>query len=263
MKKFYLAAALLMASTTAYAGNSVAFDVNGQRVRIDVPNSCDTLSCIRIQAPGLSKTPIKLNNINWNKLFNNDDDDDSADSAPATPAATPAASPAPPAPAAVVTAPQSRPAPAVTSQASAPAPVAATPSPQPKTIATTTPAPVPAPATPAAKPVAQPAPAVAVAAAPLPAATTPIGVWRTEDDKGNVRIEQCGADLCGYAVGSGEKILIHMKPTASKWIGRIHDPDSDRDYDSSIAMKGPNRLKVRGCALGGLFCGGQIWKRVS
>lgn len=259
MKKFYLAAALLMASTTAYAGNSVAFDINGQKVRIDVPNSCDTLSCIQIQAPGLSKTPIKLNNINWNKLFNNndDDDDDSADSAPATPAA----SPAPPAPAAVVTAPQSRPAPAVTSQPSTPAPVAATPSPQPKTIATTTPAPAPAPATPAATVVAQPAPAVA--AAPPPVATTPIGVWRTEDDKGNVRIEQCGADLCGYAVGSGEKILIHMKPTASKWIGSIHDPDSGRDYDSSIAMKGPNRLKVRGCALGGLFCGGQIWKRVS
>src|SRR6185437_12616709 len=147
MKKFYLAAALLMASTTAYAGNSVAFDINGQKVRIDVPNSCDTLSCIQIQAPGLSKTPIKLNNINWNKLFNNDDDDDdSADSAPATPAT----SPAPPAPAAVVTAPQARPAPAVTSQASTPAPVAATPSPQPKTIATTTPAPALAPATPAA-----------------------------------------------------------------------------------------------------------------
>ena len=258
MKTFYLAAALLMASTTAYAGNSVAFDINGQKVRIDVPHSCDTLSCIQIQAPGLSRTPIKLNNINWNKLFNNDDDDDDrADSAPATPAT----SSAPPAPAAVVTAPQAGPAPAVTPQASTPAPVAATPSSQPKTIATTTPAPAPAPATSTATAVAQPAPAVA--AAPPPAATTPIGVWRTEDDKGNVRIEQCGADLCGYAVGSGEKVLIHMKPTASKWIGRIHDPDSDRDYDSSIAMKGPNRLKVRGCALGGLFCGGQIWKRVS
>lgn len=256
MKTFYLAAALLMVSTTAYAGNSVAFDINGQKVRIDVPHSCDTLSCIQIQAPGLSKTPIKLNNINWNKLFNTDDDDDSADSTPAT-------SPAPPAPAAVVTAPQARPAPAVTPQASTPAPVAATPSPQPKTIVTTTPAPPLAPATPAAKPVAQPAPAVAVATAPPPAATTPIGVWRTEDDKGNVRIERCGANLCGYAVGSGEKILINMKPTASKWIGRIHDPDSGRDYDSSIAMKGLNRLKVRGCAFGGLFCGGQIWKRVS
>ncbi|MGH6714689.1 MAG: DUF2147 domain-containing protein [Bradyrhizobium sp.] len=257
MKKFYLAAALLMASTTAYAGNSVAFDINGQKVRIDVPHSCDTLSCIQIEAPGLSKTPIKLNTINWNKLFNNDDDDDDdADSAPAAPAASPAA----PAPAAVVTAPQARPAPAVTSQASSPAPMAATPPSQPKTIATTTPARTPAPA-PAATAVAQPAPAVA--AAPPPPATTPVGVWRTEDDKGNVRIEQCGADLCGYTVGSGDKILINMKAKASKWVGRIHDPDSGRNYDSSIAMKGPNRLKVRGCAFGGLFCGGQTWKRVS
>jgi uncharacterized protein (DUF2147 family) len=180
--------------------------------------------------------------------------------AEAAPAA-PAASPAPPAPAAVVSAPQAAPAPAVAPQASTPAQVAATPSSQPKAIAAATPARTPAPATPAAA--VRPAPTVAAAAAPPPVATTPVGIWRTEDNKGNVRIEQCGADLCGYAVGSGEKILINMKPRASKWIGRIHDPHSGRNYDSSIAMKGPNRLKVRGCAFGGLFCGGQTWKRVS
>jgi uncharacterized protein (DUF2147 family) len=28
-------------------------------------------------------------------------------------------------------------------------------------------------------------------------------------------------------------------------------------------MKGPNLLKVQGCAFGGLFCGGQTWKRVA
>lgn len=255
MKTFYLAAALLMTSTAAFAGNSVALDINGQKVRIDVPQRCDTLSCIQIEAPGLSKTPIKLNNINWNKLFNNDDDEDeTADSAPA-------ASPVAPTPTAVVSAPQAGPAPAVASEASAPSPVAAAPTSKPATIATTTPAPARAPAAPAATAVAQPAPAVI--AAPPPAATTPIGIWRTEGDKGNVRITQCGGNLCGYAVGSGKAILINMKPTAAKWIGRIHDPESGRNYNSSIAMKGPNRLKVRGCAFGGLFCGGQIWRRVS
>ena len=62
---------------------------------------------------------------------------------------------------------------------------------------------------------------------------------------------------------SGEKILINMKPQDSKWTGQIHDPDSGRNYDSTIAMKGTNTLKVQGCAFGGMFCGGQIWKRVS
>ncbi|MGH6681782.1 MAG: DUF2147 domain-containing protein [Bradyrhizobium sp.] len=258
MKTFYLAAALLMTSTAAYASNSVAFDINGQKVRIDVPQRCDTLSCVQIEAPGLSKTPIKLNTINWNKLFNSDDDDDdTANSAPATPAASPVA----PAPAAVVSAPQAGPAPAVASQASTPAPTAAAPGSKPATIATITPAPARTPAAPAATAVAHRAPAVA--AAPPPAAATPVGIWRTEGDKGNVRITQCGANLCGYALGSGEKILINMKPGASKWIGRIHDPDSGRNYNSSIAMQGPNRLKVRGCVFGGLFCGGQIWRRVS
>jgi uncharacterized protein (DUF2147 family) len=54
-----------------------------------------------------------------------------------------------------------------------------------------------------------------------------------------------------------------MKPSDSKWVGQIHDPDSGRNYESMIAMKGANALRVQGCAFGGLFCGGQIWNRVS
>ena len=60
-----------------------------------------------------------------------------------------------------------------------------------------------------------------------------------------------------------EKILINMKPDGAKWTGRIHDPDSGRNYNSTIAMKGPNAMRVQGCAFGGMFCGGQTWKRVS
>jgi uncharacterized protein (DUF2147 family) len=105
------------------------------------------------------------------------------------------------------------------------------------------------------------------------AATTPLGLWRTEDNKGNpkgnVRVEQCGANICGYGEKNGEKtkdlVLINMKPSSdnSKWTGRIHDPNSGKDYDSTIALEGPNQLKVQGCALGGLFCGGTTWKRIN
>jgi uncharacterized protein (DUF2147 family) len=102
-----------------------------------------------------------------------------------------------------------------------------------------------------------------VVAAPAPVANTPIGVWATEENKGNVRVEQCGASLCGYAEKTNERILINMKPEGAKWSGRIHDPDSGRNYDSTIAMKGPNAMRVQGCAFGGMFCGGQTWKRVS
>jgi hypothetical protein len=44
-----------------------------------------------------------------------------------------------------------------------------------------------------------------------------------------------------------------MKHEDSK-VGRIHDPNSGRDYESII---------VQGWAFGGLFSGGQTWKRVS
>jgi uncharacterized protein (DUF2147 family) len=102
-----------------------------------------------------------------------------------------------------------------------------------------------------------------VAAAPAPAANTPIGVWAVEDNKGNVRVEQCGANLCGYAEKNNELILVNMKPDGAKWSGRIHDPESGKNYDSTIALKSPTALRVQGCALGGMICGGQTWKRVS
>ena len=130
----------------------------------------------------------------------------------------------------------------------------------PSVDTTTQPAPVAAPAPIAAAPAYAPAP---VAAAPVQAANTPLGVWATEENKGNVRVEQCGTNLCGYAEKSNERILINMKPDGARWSGRIHDPDSGRNYDSTIAMKGPNAMRVQGCAFGGMFCGGQTWKRVS
>jgi hypothetical protein len=240
MNKLYFAAALLMASTAAHAGNSISFEIDGQKIHIEAPKNCDQLSCIQITAPGLSKSSFNLKNLN---LKNSGDDDDVADAAPAPKTA----------PAAPVTAPL------------APAPVASNPQ-APTAVASTTPAPVTnyvAPAAPAPSAAApatpQPAP---VAAAPAPASTTPLGNWATEEDKGNVRIEACGTNLCGYADKTGEKILINMKPEGTKWTGRIHDPDSGKDYDSTIAMRGANTLKVQGCAFGGLFCGGQTWKRV-
>jgi uncharacterized protein (DUF2147 family) len=112
----------------------------------------------------------------------------------------------------------------------------------------------------------QPDPA---AVTPVQSANTPLGLWLTEEKEGKVRIEQCGANLCGYAVdaksnGNGEQILINMKPgTDAKWRGRIHDPKSGSNYDSTIALKSPDALRVQGCAFGGMFCGGQTWSRLN
>jgi uncharacterized protein (DUF2147 family) len=247
MKKLYILAALLMATTSAHAGNGISFQINGERIHVEAPRNCNALSCIRITAPGYSGT---VGNIDLKGVGSKSkDDDDFADTTPARPASAPA-------PARI--------------QAAAPQPAApvanyVAPAPAPTTVASTAPvqadvaAPVPAPVAVTA-PTAQPAP---VAAAPVSDPNSPLGVWATEENKGDVRIEACGSNLCGYAVKSGEKILISMKPEGGKWTGRIHDPDSGRNYDSTMAMKGTTTLRVQGCAFGGMFCGGQTWKRVS
>jgi uncharacterized protein (DUF2147 family) len=251
MNKLTIAATTIFLASTAaaHAGNSISFQIEGQHIRIETPRNCASLNCVTIVAPGLSDKPIKLNDINLKGLGSKDDDADTTP-APATtaqPAPAPVQQPVQQAP--VQAAPPALAAPAAT-VAAAPATVSESTS----QAASVAPAPAPVAVAPA------PAP---VAAAPVAAPSSPIGVWATEENKGNVRVEPCGANLCGYAEKTNERILINMKPDGSKWSGRIHDPDSGRNYDSTIAMRGPNALRVQGCAFGGMFCGGQTWKRVS
>jgi hypothetical protein len=163
----------------------------------------------------------------------------------------------------------------------APAPVPAAPAPaEPSTATaavapteTTTPAAVPSAPAPQVQQEPPPAPRPSVAAiAPPPASDpdSPLGVWQTEkkDGKdGKVRIEPCGPNLCGYSIDkktgrNGEQVLINMRPGNNKWTGRIVDPSSGSKYDSTIALKGTDRLRVQGCAFGGMFCGGQTWTRL-
>ncbi len=248
------AAALFLASTAAaHAGNSISFQIEGQRIRIETPRNCASLDCVTIVAPGLSDKPIKLNNINLKGLGGSKDDDVDTTPAPAPTTAQPVPAPVQQQPV-QSTAPA---APAVTTPTAPAGTVAAAPS---AGVDNTQAAPVAAHAPVPAPVAAAPAP---VAAAPVAAATSPIGLWATEENKGNVRVEQCGPNLCGYAEKTNERILINMRPEGSKWSGRIRDPNSGRNYDSTISMKGPNAMRVQGCAFGGMFCGGQTWKRVS
>ena len=241
MKRLYVIAALLMASTAAHAGNSISFEIEGHKIRIEAPNNCEQLSCIQISAPSLSGSGFVFKDIRSNRF--DEEVTPKADPPAQKPLSAPvdqAAAPRPSVAAADRTPPAST---AVASTASAPA--------------------VSESVTPPTQSATAPAAPKQTAAAPVAASTTPLGVWATEENKGTVRIEPCGQNLCGYAVKTGEKILINMTPAEAKWTGQIHDPDSGRTYDSNIAMKGPNALRVQGCAFGGMFCGGQTWSRVS
>jgi len=254
-RTFYFAAAtaLLMTSSAAQAGEGFSFNLDGQKMRIEAPRNCNSLSCLSVTKNG---EPVDMKNmdIKGRKAY-----DDAA--ATSSPAPAPPAPPAPPAAAANNAAA----APAADTRSERVTGLPSTPPDRSSTVA----APAPAPVANAAPP-APPAPRMQEAAA---AAATPLGLWQTEDNKGNkkgnVRFEQCGANLCGYGEKNGEKskdlVLINMKPSSdnSKWTGRIHDPSSDKDYDSTITMEGPNQLKVQGCALGGIFCGNTTWTRIN
>jgi uncharacterized protein (DUF2147 family) len=271
MRKFVVIAALLMASASAAQAGSFSFNVEGQKVRVQIPRGCSSLSCINVSAPGLA-----------DKFKNKDDDSSTSTTTATAPAAAPAPAPAP-APQVAAAPPV---APAAAPQAAPKVTVLAPPTAEPTAVAPTMSAPAPTLATPEVS--AQPAPAPVVAApapapvqmaavpaapvataAPAPvqqAATTPLGIWMSEKKEGKIRIEECGGNLCGYAIekngANGAKVLINMKPRGEKWVGRIHDTRSGGTYDSTIALRGNDKLKVQGCAMGGMFCGGETWTRI-
>ena len=274
MMWLFAIAAFLMASTAARA--QYTFEYGGRTIRIDPDRGT-------VSIPG-----VYDNTGRRSKRSRNDQETprkqapEQAKIDPQPPAAATPMSPAPTEPAAPLA--------KTTPDKTAPEPSAATANVTP--AGTSTPAQPPAAAppiqqneVPAAKPVPPPVVATAppVAPAPVPPAPTspapavlavqsansPLGVWLTEEKEGKVRIEQCGANLCGYSVdpksnGNGEQVLINMKPGKdAKWNGRIFDPNSGSSYDSTIALKGSDTLRVQGCAFGGMFCGGQTWSRLN
>jgi len=246
-------AALLLASPAAQA--QYQFDYGGRTIRIDPDRGT-------VSIPGVYD--------NTGRHKHNRDSDHARKPAPdqakVDPQATPQA-PADQAPAAATVPADSA---AVAPAASAPvAPVQQDTAPAaPPVVATAPVAPAPAPAPPSPAPVQQQQAAIPPASTAAPA-NSPLGLWLTEEKEGKVRIEQCGANLCGYSVDkksnqNGEQVLINMKPGKdAKWSGRILDPNTGSTYDSTIALKGSDSLRVQGCAFGGMFCGGQNWTRIN
>jgi uncharacterized protein (DUF2147 family) len=254
MKKLFALAAFLLVSTAAQA--QYTFEYGGRTIRIDPDRGT-------VSIPGV------YDNSGQRAKRSRDDQDydrsrkqtpDQAKIDPQAPAAGPA--PAAQAPAPATTLPEPSTANATPADNAAPAqPPASAPQVQQDATPAARPAPPPV--------VATTAPAPQPPAPPVQAANSPLGVWLTEEKEGKVRIEQCGANLCGYSVDSksnqnGEQVLINMKAGKdSKWSGRIFDPKSGSTYESTIALRNSDSLRVQGCAFGGMFCGGQTWSRVN
>jgi hypothetical protein len=280
MKKLLAVAALLLVSSAAQAQYNIEY--GGKTIRIDPDRGT-------VQIPGVydNTKKSKKSKDEDAPAAKSKDSTTTTTTAPA-PVQQPAAAVAPPPAVAPVPPPAAVAAPAApTIQAPVPPPLGAsgdqstttaaaapatsvTPPPPQQSVAPPPSAAAPPPPAPTVAVVPPPAAPVAPALRPAPvvASNSPLGVWLTEEKEGKVRIEQCGANLCGYSVDkktnqNGEQILINMKPAKDKWSGRIFDPSTGSTYDSTIAMRGTDSLRVQGCAFGGVFCGGQTWTRVN
>jgi uncharacterized protein (DUF2147 family) len=129
-----------------------------------------------------------------------------------------------------------------------------------------------------------------LAATPSYAVEPPTGDWLVENGHGHVRIDDCGGALWGVISWEeqpghdtenpnpalrgrptlGMPILIDMKPATvsswgkseERWKGEVYSPENGKMYQSSIWLTGPDKMRIEGCVLGGIFCGGQDWTRV-
>jgi hypothetical protein len=262
MRLLFAFAALMMIGSPVYAGDSISFVISGHRVHIEAPRHCNSASCVSVSIPGIYERHGR----------DRSDDDDRTVTGSAAPAAPVQASVIPPA--AKPTQPVvCAPPPAPVRPIASAAPPVVPPQPQiqpppvqpPKTAEM-----VPPPAPPVvARPTPDTAPRISKVSHEVDEQPddTPVGDWETEGGKGMVRIEPCGQALCGYVLdpsskAKGETVLVDMRSkSASEWSGSIYSRASGNIYYGTIAMKGPNSLRVEACALGRFFCSGNLWSR--
>jgi hypothetical protein len=260
-------AALMVLGSPAHAAESISFAIGGHRIHIEAPRHCSSAACVSVSIPGIyqkrarDRTPADDRNV----------------AAPAAPPAQasalpPAGIPSTPPAACLPPSPPVRPVVSAAQVSAPPPPSQIPPPPLAQQAAMPPSAPPPSSIAPSAE-VAPPGPDTAVPISRIShevdeePADTPLGDWLTEGRKGMVRIEPCGQALCGYVLdpstnAKGETVLVDMKSkTSSEWSGTIYSRDSGNTYYGTIAMKGPNSLRVEACALGRFFCSGNIWSR--
>jgi uncharacterized protein (DUF2147 family) len=125
--------------------------------------------------------------------------------------------------------------------------------------------------------------AAALSLSSMALAAEPTGEWRVANGEANIRIDTCDGVLWGIiswerkpGIDSfnpnpaernrpllGSHVLLGMRPTRpGRWDGEIYNGENGKTYKSHIMLSSPDVLRVEGCVLGGLFCGGEDWTRV-
>ena len=120
-----------------------------------------------------------------------------------------------------------------------------------------------------------------LAAAAPAAASEPIdGLWSNPLHSVTVRVGPCGETYCGTVVRAadgasaaaarrgtrlvGSQLLsgLRQRP-GGNWRGQVFVADHNIHVAANVSMVGADRLRVEGCALGGMVCKAQYWARES
>jgi uncharacterized protein (DUF2147 family) len=108
----------------------------------------------------------------------------------------------------------------------------------------------------------------------------PEGRWENPGRSVIIAIAPCGNEHCGIVEWASEKAEadarrggtdplvgaqllsgLHSR-SPGRWTGKLFIPDLNKRSKADLRWLGPDRLKVTGCAVGGILCKSQLWTRV-
>ncbi|WP_082703607.1 DUF2147 domain-containing protein [Novosphingobium sp. Fuku2-ISO-50] len=106
------------------------------------------------------------------------------------------------------------------------------------------------------------------------------GSWRNPDGSVTIRIDECGARLCGWVTAASSDAIADAKDGgtdrligaqlfesyrrdgANHWSGEVFVPDLGHRFASHIVLVDRAHARIAGCLLGRFLCQSQIWQRV-
>lgn len=114
-------------------------------------------------------------------------------------------------------------------------------------------------------------------------AAEPVGEWQVKNGGARIRIDSCVNGLWGYISWVREPGTDSKNPDPAKrsrpmvgvpivrglkqvkpnrWQGEVYNAQNGKIYSASATLLNDDNLRIEGCVLGGLFCGGETWTRV-
>ena len=101
----------------------------------------------------------------------------------------------------------------------------------------------------------------AVSASPALAAE-PLGTWLSESGDTKIKIAPGGA---AASKCMGDPVCMAMiydvKPSGKGFKGKLKSYKDCKAYTGKLELLSPDRLRLAGCVMGGLFCKKQIWTK--